>query len=500
MNKIGFHNFRRFENFYPIDYKDITFLVGRNNSGKSTFVKALLLLNDYLKSNSVGTFSFGKKNVEDVNIVTFGRAKNAAVKDDIISFKFQQDDFEIDLIITGQKEDTTCRVMEFRITDHAQNFRYIIEPEYSQITFESLDNTELNIVGANSALTDLIKQQKIIKKQLNEIKEKNLSDYISLNYQLTSLKSKIKEYKKVLKKESFNKTEFSIAHLYYTDSISDIFLDTIGDAIFRYKRDYNEIQKGSKPDDFFADYKEFYNNVNAIQRSIKNFQTQIKQSKICYLGATLCKQSALFAIRDKSNALAQAIHDFKQLNINRGETAYRFIQKWMGREYFDIGTGFKINMYAGESYEFLIKFNKSWIPLADKGTGSIQAMLLVLRLATIIHKKEKGKSNFSIFIEEPELNLHPALQSKLADLFLEVNQDYKIKFLIETHSEYLIRKTQLLVKQKEFEIKPNENPFSVLYFDNDKQYKMNYREDGKFIEEFGTGFFDESRKIVKQLI
>ena len=59
MNKIGFKNFRRFVDFKPIEYKDITFLVGRNNSGKSTMVKALLLISDYLKSGNLKEFHFG---------------------------------------------------------------------------------------------------------------------------------------------------------------------------------------------------------------------------------------------------------------------------------------------------------------------------------------------------------------------------------------------------------------------------------------------------------
>ena len=55
-----------------------------------------------------------------------------------------------------------------------------------------------------------------------------------------------------------------------------------------------------------------------------------------------------------------------------------------------------------------------------------------------------------IVIEEPETNLHPALQSKLADLFIECYEKYDIQFIIETHSEYLIRKLQYLIAKKDF--------------------------------------------------
>ena len=50
MNKIGFKNFRKFQDFPAIDLGDITILVGGNNAGKSTLVKAMLLMRDFLKS------------------------------------------------------------------------------------------------------------------------------------------------------------------------------------------------------------------------------------------------------------------------------------------------------------------------------------------------------------------------------------------------------------------------------------------------------------------
>ena len=113
---------------------------------------------------------------------------------------------------------------------------------------------------------------------------------------------------------------------------------------------------------------------------------------------------------------------------------------------------------------------------------------------------EVKRNNVLILVEEPELNLHPALQSKLAYLFHEVYVSFNISLLIETHSEYLIRNTQLIVKEKEYEVPPNENPFSVIYFDKDfKIWSMRYREDGVFREEFGPGFFDVASQLAISL-
>ena len=50
MKSFGFKNFRKFENFPMIDLGGINILVGTNNSGKSTFIKGMILLLDNILS------------------------------------------------------------------------------------------------------------------------------------------------------------------------------------------------------------------------------------------------------------------------------------------------------------------------------------------------------------------------------------------------------------------------------------------------------------------
>jgi len=49
-----------------------------------------------------------------------------------------------------------------------------------------------------------------------------------------------------------------------------------------------------------------------------------------------------------------------------------------------------------------------------------------------------GAENSLIAIEQPELHVHPALQTELADLFIQSAKERGNRFLIETHSEHLI--------------------------------------------------------------
>jgi energy-coupling factor transporter ATP-binding protein EcfA2 len=134
--------------------------------------------------------------------------------------------------------------------------------------------------------------------------------------------------------------------------------------------------------------------------------------------------------------------------------------------------------------------------------GSIQLMVLLFRLATKMAERAKPASGTgsTIIVEEPEQNLHPKLQSKLADLFFELNKTYGFNFIIETHSEYLVRRSQVIVanenKKAETKARTWGNPFRVYYFPADGYpYDMEYAKDGYFEKPFGKGFFNVSSEL-----
>ena len=226
--------------------------------------------------------------------------------------------------------------------------------------------------------------------------------------------------------------------------------------------------------------------------------------EIIYLPATLNKHSSLFAIKDGKNSLAQTIHEYFQLGIKNDDSIKSFIKKWL--QTFEVGIDIEIDLIEGEAYTANLIQDNNKMSLADAGMGVIQATLLLLRLASVIHKKIRLKREIIVILEEPELNLHPALQSKLCDLFFEIYEKYKVKFIIETHSEYIIRRSQVITAKKEFDADDkgvNPNPFSALYFpskEDEKVYSLNYQPDGTFENSFGSGFFDESSASTLELI
>lgn len=143
--------------------------------------------------------------------------------------------------------------------------------------------------------------------------------------------------------------------------------------------------------------------------------------------------------------------------------------------------------------------------LADYGLGTNQLLPVIFSLG--IHSSYYDIAyNLkllprTVVIEEPEANLHPAMQSKLADLFVDASKKFKIQIIVETHSEYLIRKLQYLVADKNCDLKSEDvaiyyfykpNHPSVLNGEVKQVEKIEIDEFGVLSKEFGTGFFDEA--------
>ena len=134
------------------------------------------------------------------------------------------------------------------------------------------------------------------------------------------------------------------------------------------------------------------------------------------------------------------------------------------------------------------------VPFDSLGVGSRQLIILLVTMALVITDARHKSYPTLVTVEEPEQNLHPAIQSRLADMFLDFYKRFNCQCIIETHSEYIIRRSQVLVaegiKNKAFTLM--DNPFRVYYFPDDgsRPYDMEYKGNGRFGKTFGPGFLD----------
>ena len=238
------------------------------------------------------------------------------------------------------------------------------------------------------------------------------------------------------------------------------------------------------------------------------FMKAISKIQIEYIYSHDARQRILYNKKDENDYVSKSIHEFYNQRITSKSSMEKdFVCKWL-LKFCDV-SDYRITNIQGEAYQFELKKDGKWINLADMGRGAIQIVTLLVRIASIIKKYDRDNSLRSIMdtpqvpivlVEEPEQNMHPSWQSILTEMFYDVYNSYGVRFIIETHSEYLIRKTQVLVANKNYEgekVMMENNPFKVYFFESDPMKKprnMEYEISGAFKEKFGSGFFDEASK------
>ena len=528
MRQIGFKNFRRFENFPALDLAPITIFVGENNAGKSTVVKGILALSDFL-NRWRDDFEFlvderkGGKKIKSAiidklknqkfyfntsylaHIGTFKRALYNKAVGSTISFYTKLGLQELTIEVYGDKNDNenvsgVISKMTINYPIYGIHTEFDLQKDSALISFKptSLSDEQLEFFHP--------KKRSDVKSFLESIGQEytltfNISDYYrrfapDLIYALiASLEIAISATMECEKTDKYIGTEV-------VNKIKPI--ENVNDETIAFLKKYTEKVCPNSRDERWI----FRLPESQIMRNM---------SRIEYLYAHAVTQTVIYSAKDTNDYLSKTIHDFASLPKTDEDYRREFITYWMKE--FNIGKDYEITSVGGEAHIVQIKNNdEELVNLADKGMGSIQLMVLLFRLAITLPKRPitdedtrrrmilRSRMSRIIIIEEPEQNLHPMLQSKLADLLFRLNEDYGYRFIIETHSEYLIRKTQVIVKEKFNDIdRPlKDNPFKVYYFNSASSekpyYEIVYQSDGNFSNDFGKGFFDEASNLAFEIL
>lgn len=155
-------------------------------------------------------------------------------------------------------------------------------------------------------------------------------------------------------------------------------------------------------------------------------------------------------------------------------------------EYYSIAQPAAVRLFLRDRANRSVEFE-------DVGSGIpfVLPILYVLAVQTLVR------------IQQPELHLHPALQSSIADVFIEeMNHCGSKQFIIETHSEHLLlrflRRVRDLEKGKRVETKYKigNNEIAIYYFNPAEEQgtvvtQIEITPYGDFLQDWPRGFFEE---------
>lgn len=518
-SNVGCKNFKRFENLNSLTLKNINFIVGPNNCGKSTYIELIELLahdisllknfhnlSQFLAFNA-GSNEEGSKiwlNQGVNHLGDEGNKYNYEIYFDAfgkyISHSHWDDTFEISAEVQNIlfKFIFAVDLSNHRIIDKTRSKISIGLPN-SQIGFSIYEDvstiaTDVNYHGKSK--TYLVKEGESI--SLNRVEEfmKQMVAKIDLNENSISIIDEdIDSFFRQI--ESAMKSATEVKHITVWKGI-DL-------AACRRFIDFAEEQ-----DELMFDAKK-----SVIIPFINKWLSKME------IGKELSTRNGFGdpkphhvivgekGVRKKSFNSADCLDNLAHLLSN-----------------LDVFTEFSSddNIYMNNEEKqtlYVSNQDNNKEDILTKGTGTQHFVSLLISICKcMLDNINRNQTLPLLLIEEPEQNLHPKLQSLLVEFLKDVcdvqkkliknystevgEKENELQIIVETHSEYIIRKVQVLVHDKWSDEDVNEeSPFAVFYFPSDSRvapYYMRFRGSGKFKDRFLPGFFDEANKSLMEIL
>lgn len=517
LQSIRIKNLRAIKDTTDIEIKPITVLLGRNSSGKSSFIRTFPLLKQTLQQRMLEPILWYGQYVD---FGDFNESLNKNNNNNGIGFSF---DFYISTIEVIRPFNFSRHYSELKEWPNKERVHLEIVCLKEYIESFMLKFGEQQIIMEFSSRDNLSKLQindkKIDVKNIRAIYAKNLSSGLIPNLFVLKDSRYLESIEQVFK-EKLQQELLNLAHKATKEkSIYPLVNNPIVGSpslLLKMLKNKKAIPRSlsDKMQNFTSESIEFLEINNLlVGRYINEIISECNKQLISYYSSVkyIAPLRASAERYYRVQGIATDDIDARGENIpmyihNMGATKRQRFNEWMAENFgFTVDTIIK----GGHiSLNITDQKTRETVNMADTGFGYSQILPIIVILyqsreesfqATNLNRVRYGIINdflrtITIAIEQPELHLHPSMQDKLIDTFVSVikySQQKKldIKIIFETHSERIINRLGYHIAKKNF----SNELINILLFNKTENSSTNitctgYNEKG-IIKDWPLGFF-----------
>ncbi len=461
MFKLNINNFRGYVN-ETLDFKRVNILIGENSGGKSSLIKMILALKQTLEMPDIS------------NLILTGNYTDLGTYKETI--RNHEEDLRLEFSFSF-REELSDYLKFFFLRDLDNNNpkkKKIISYTKKALEYETTVTFSIDkkLDTHHSIQTSFFNEylgSLIIVFNKDENAQKEHYEVIGESPQCV-----------IIYKNKTRKKEFVFDEIEY-DKRGFLSIVESSTLIKICKEKY-------KSEKIFFELAVFLLNQNLIEYYIHNVR---------YLNPLSSKPERIYLNRDSQRQYKTSdLEKFTNLITNEQVSKKNIIKFSNVLREYGIANGFQIiSPKSLPVSELRIKINNLESNISDVGYGV--ALQIPLLFEAFMAENKFGET---FLIEQPEVHLHPKLQAKFIEVLLSLGE--KNSYIIETHSEYIIRMLQVIVKNKAFSIS-NED-IRIFYFSRGSDQfdvtKHNLDEKGRMLEDLPSGFFDNSYLLTKSLM
>jgi len=390
ITELHLQNFKSWKDTGPMKFAPLTGFFGTNSSGKSSILQALLMM---------------KQTVESTDR---SRALYMGDRNSYVDLGTYYD------IVNGHKEDASLEIsISWNLLNPVAIYEY--PGNISSFSFHASIQKET---------------ERLLCDQFEYLFESEFSR------RRKPQRTEIKNYKfgMALKSESADKIEYEFIHENFEPLRSPGRPWPISSLVKFY----------GFPDAIFS----YYQNVGFLGKCVLEFEKFF--SRITYLGPLRDYPQRTYLWpgdiptdvgKKGENAVAAMLASHAKDKPKK--QVDKMVAKWLKK--MNMIDSFSLKPIAAnrKDYELLVrKTPKSpEVLITDVGFGVSQ----ILPVLVLCYYAPKGSI---ILLEQPEIHVHPSVQSVLADVFIDVVNNRDVQLIIESHSEHLLRRLQRRIAEE----------------------------------------------------